>query len=50
MHQSRNQKNGTPDKDVAEDIKALCNRKYMSDFSHEMTRSAKEYLKKFQQK
>jgi hypothetical protein len=28
-------------------IKAFCERKYMSDFSYEMTRSAEEYLKAF---
>lgn len=47
MHEKRNKKKGLIDKKVAEDIKALCNRKYMSDFSLEMNRSAGEYLKKF---
>jgi len=30
-------------------ITAFCNRKYMSDFSREMSRSAKRYLKHFQE-
>jgi nitroreductase len=47
MHEERNKKKGLVDKKVIEDIKALCNRKYMSDFSLEMNRSAGEYLKKF---
>jgi len=47
MYQRRNEKRGLVDKNVIEDIKALCNRKYMSDFSKEMSRSAGEYLKKF---
>lgn len=32
---------------VTESIQALCKRKYMSDFSIEMSRSAREYLKEF---
>ena len=47
MQDLRNKKNGFIDKDIIQDIKALCNRKYMSDFSLEMNRSAGEYLKKF---
>ncbi|GAA0181155.1 nitroreductase family protein [Clostridium sediminicola] len=47
MHNERNRKNGLIDKNAIEKIKALCNRKYMSDFSLEMNRSATEYLKKF---
>lgn len=47
MHQERNKKAGSIERNVSEDIKALCNRKYMSDFSLEMNRSAGEYLKKF---
>lgn len=39
--------NHIPNKDAIEIIKAICNRKYMSDFSLEMNRSAGEYLKKF---
>ena len=34
-------------KDPAESIRAICNRKYMSDFSIEMSRSAGIYLEKF---
>ncbi|MDF2487153.1 MAG: nitroreductase [Herbinix sp.] len=49
MHRSRNQKAGIQDKNVAESITALCNRKYMSDFSIEMNRSATEYLKNFRE-
>lgn len=47
MHRIRNEKVSLSGKDNCEDIKALCNRKYMSDFSLEMNRSAGGYLKKF---
>lgn len=47
MHKIRNEKTSTINKNVAEDIKALCKRKYMSDFSLEMDRSVGKYLKKF---
>lgn len=47
MHASRNKKAGAAEKNISEDIKAFCSRKYMSDFSLEMNRSASEYLKKF---
>lgn len=47
MHETRNEKSGFPDRNVSEDIIALCNRKYMSEFSLEMNRSAAEYIKKF---
>lgn len=47
MHKIRNEKTSTINKNIAEDIKALCKRKYMSDFSLEMDRSVGEYLKKF---
>ena len=47
MHRTINEKPGLADKDVYESIQALCKRKYMSDFSLEMTRSVAEYLKKF---
>ncbi|MHB8131881.1 MAG: nitroreductase family protein, partial [Mobilitalea sp.] len=50
MHHMKNEKTGFPDKDITEDIKALYNRKYRSDFTIEMNRSAVEYLKKFRQK
>lgn len=46
MQQIKNEKMCI-NKDAIEGIKALCNRKYMSDFSLEMNRSAGEYLKKF---
>lgn len=49
MHRLRNQKAGIPDKDVSEGITAICNRKYMSEFSIEMNRSAAVYLKSFQE-
>ncbi len=42
-----NVKNGSINKNSAESVKAICERKYMSDFSLEMNRSAEEYLKKF---
>jgi len=47
MHKTRNEKTSTINRDVTEDIKALCKRKYMSDFSLELDRSVGEYLKKF---
>jgi FMN reductase (NADPH) len=50
MHNIRNEKMGLADKNIREYIKAFCNRKYMSDFSLEMSRSAGEYLKKFRSK
>lgn len=50
MHRIRNKKAGVTDKNISEDIKALCKRKYMSDFSIEMNRSAAEYLTKFNSK
>lgn len=50
MHQTKNEKAGLLDKNISEDIKAFCKRKYMSDFSLEMNRSAAEYLKKFKSK
>lgn len=37
-------------KDVIEGINAICRRKYMSEFSLEMNRSASEYLNKFRGK
>ena len=49
MQRIRNEKSGFLNKDISEDFKALCNRKYMSDFSLEMNRSASEYLKKFRE-
>lgn len=50
MHLKRNEKTGLADKNISEDIKAFCNRKYMSAFALEMNRSAAEYLKKFRLK
>lgn len=47
MHREKNNKTGTINKNISEDIKTFCKRKYMSDFSLEMSRSAGEYLKKF---
>lgn len=47
MHRIRNKKIGLVNKTIEEDIQAFCNRKYMSDFSLEMNRSASEYLEKF---
>lgn len=49
MHQMRNEKAGMPDRDISENINAFCKRKYMSDFSLEMNRSAGEYFKKFRE-
>ena len=47
MHNTRNEKAGIKDKALKEYIEAFCKRKYMSDFSLEMNRSADEYIKKF---
>ncbi|MGO1470611.1 MAG: nitroreductase family protein [Tissierella sp.] len=47
MHRIRNEKTNSINKNIAEDIKALCKRKYMSDFSLEMSRSAGKYLENF---
>ena len=47
MQRIRNEKAQFLNKNISEDIKALCNRKYMSDFSLEMNRSAALYLKNF---
>lgn len=49
MHRLRNHKAGIPDKDVSEGITAICNRKYMSEFSIEMNRSAAVYVKSFRE-
>ena len=38
---------GKPEYDFDETITAFCNRKYMSDFSKEMTRSSEIYAKVF---
>ncbi|SMC21979.1 hypothetical protein SAMN02745134_01502 [Clostridium acidisoli DSM 12555] len=50
MHTTKNENRGIKDKDISEEIKAFCKRKYMSAFSLEMNRSAGEYLKKFRTK
>jgi FMN reductase (NADPH) len=47
MYRRRNEKAGKKEVDIYADIKAFCQRKYMSDFSLEMSRSVREYLKKF---
>lgn len=47
MHRIRNKKTSNINKDLVEDIKALCKRKYMSEFSMEMSRSAGKYLQNF---
>lgn len=49
MHRLRNQKAGISDKDVSEGIAAICNRKYMSEFSLEMNRSAAVYMQSFRE-
>jgi nitroreductase len=49
MHQIRNKKAGHPDKNVSEEVKAICKRKYMSDFSIEMNRSGAQYMRTFRQ-
>ncbi|KOA18656.1 FMN reductase [NAD(P)H] [Clostridium homopropionicum DSM 5847] len=50
MHKSRYEKEDFENRNTNENIKAFCNRKYMSDFALEMNRSAAEYLKKFSSK
>jgi FMN reductase (NADPH) len=50
MQRIRNEKAEFLNKNISEDIKALCKRKYMSDFSLEMNRSASKYLNKFRVK
>lgn len=47
MHRRRNEREGREAGDVCSDIRAICDRKYMSGFSLEMSRSAAEYIKKF---
>lgn len=50
MHKRCHEKNGQGIEDIYKDIQAFCKRKYMSDFSLEMSRSAAEYLSKFSTK
>lgn len=50
MHRQRNAKEGKALVNFQDEIKAFCDRKYMSEFSLEMSRSAVEYLKKFTSK
>ncbi|MBP1917595.1 nitroreductase family protein [Youngiibacter multivorans] len=47
MQEDLNIRSGFPDKDITESVRALCRRKYMSDFSLEMNRSARVYLDSF---
>lgn len=47
MQKDINTRSGNPDKDINESVKALCKRKYMSDFSLEMNRSAEKYVENF---
>lgn len=47
MHIRWNEKAGIRVKDIPESIQTFCARKYMSDFSLEMNRSAGKYLDKF---
>jgi nitroreductase len=48
MQSDLNRRSGFPDKDITESVRALCRRKYMSDFSLEMSRSASIYLDSFE--
>ncbi|MBU3182076.1 nitroreductase family protein [Clostridium psychrophilum] len=50
MQRIRNKKADFLNEDISEDIKTFCKRKYMSDYSLEMNRSASEYLNKFRAK
>lgn len=47
MHQYYMDQNDQNTKSVKERLQAFCERKYMSDFSKEMSRSARKYLEKF---
>jgi nitroreductase len=47
MHRIKNEKSGVNVNNLKESMKAFCNRKYMADFSLEMSRSAAQYIKKF---
>ncbi|HNT54968.1 MAG TPA: nitroreductase family protein [Anaerolineaceae bacterium] len=47
MYVEREQRAGKADVDFRAGVAAFCARKYMSDFSHEMSRSAAIYLEKF---
>ncbi|NLN49386.1 MAG: nitroreductase [Clostridiales bacterium] len=47
MHRIRYEKSGYKGKDTIKYLKDSCERKYMADFSFEMSRSAKLYLEKF---
>ncbi|MDP4090417.1 MAG: nitroreductase family protein [Bacillota bacterium] len=47
MYRIKNEKAGLAGKDISEQLKAFCQRKYMSDFALEMNRSAEKYLEKF---
>ncbi|HZK23777.1 MAG TPA: nitroreductase family protein [Oscillospiraceae bacterium] len=47
MQEERLKKRGLNDVDGKEEIRAVCLRKYLSDFTTEMNRSVGEYLKKF---
>ena len=45
FYEERAQRNGAPINDVEEQVKAFWKRKYESEFSREMNRSASAYLK-----
>lgn len=47
MQNRRDEKAGRPVKEIYETLQAFCKRKYMSEFSLEMSRSAKKYIDKF---
>lgn len=47
MYHLRREKSGLEHQDFEEYTKKFCDRKYMSEFSKEMSRSAREYLKNF---
>lgn len=47
MHQYYMDQNNQNNKSVTEGLQAFCKRKYMSEFSKEMSRSAGKYLEKF---
>ena len=47
MHEDQARRGGRGTFDFQEELTRFCQRKYLSDFSREMTRSALEYLKGF---
>lgn len=47
MHENKEQMSGDTQSNIIDKLQAFCNRKYMSEFSREMSRSVKVYLNNF---